>query len=123
MRPGATREGDMTEAPTGCRLYAVLEAGEAASERLGAAQAAADLAVVLIAPPPGQRLPAAEAKPLIDRARKAAATALVLDDARLARSLGADGIHLGVANDPQAAYAAAREAVGGQGVVGADAGI
>jgi thiamine-phosphate pyrophosphorylase len=120
---GATWEGDVNEAPTGCRLYAVLEAGEAAGERLAAAQAAADLAVVLIAPAAGQRLQAAEVRPLVDRVRKAEATALVLDDARLARSAGADGVHLGVPNDPQAAYAAAREALGGQGVVGADAGI
>ena len=113
----------MTKAPTGCRLYAVLEAGEAAGERLAAAQAAADLAVVLIAPAAGQRLPAAEARPLVDRIRKAEATALVLDDARLARSVGADGVHLGGPGNPQAAYAAARKALGGEGVVGADAGI
>ncbi|MFZ1103568.1 MAG: thiamine phosphate synthase [Hyphomicrobiaceae bacterium] len=113
----------MTKAPTGCRLYAVLEAGDAAGERLAAAQAAAGLAVVLIAPAAGQRLAAAEARPLVDRVRKAEATALVLDDARLARSVGADGVHLGGPGNPPAAYAAAREAMGGEGVVGADAGI
>jgi thiamine-phosphate pyrophosphorylase len=113
----------VTEAPTGCRLYAVLEAGGAAGERLAAAQAAADLAVVLIAPVAGQRLEAAEARPLVDRVRKREATALVLDDARLARAVGADGVHLGGPSDPQAAYAAARQAMGGEGVVGADAGI
>lgn len=113
----------MTEAPTGCRLFAVLEAGEAAGERLAAAQAAADLAVVLIAPAAGQRLAAAEARPLVDRVRKAEATALVLDDAGLARSVRADGVHLGGPGNPQAVYAAARAALGGEGVVGADAGI
>jgi thiamine-phosphate pyrophosphorylase len=113
----------VSEAPTGCRLYAVLEAGAAAGERLAAALGAADLAVVLIAPPAGQRLQAAEVKPLVDRARQAQVTALVLDDARLARSIGADGVHLGAESDPQGAYAAAREALGRQGVVGADAGI
>jgi thiamine-phosphate pyrophosphorylase len=122
----------VSEAPTSCRLYAVLEAGEAAGERLDAALAAANLAVVLIAPAAGQRLQAAEARPLVERVRKARVTALVLDDARLARALGADGVHMGALGalgaegaqgGPQAAYAAAREAVGGQGVVGADAGI
>lgn len=113
----------MSGAPTGCRLYAVLEAGEAAGERVAAALAAADLAVVLLAPGSGQRLQAAQAKPLIERVRKAHVTALVLDDARLARAVGADGVHIGAQGDPQAGYAAAREAVGGQGVVGADAGI
>jgi thiamine-phosphate pyrophosphorylase len=113
----------VTEAPTGCRLYAVLEAGEAAGKRLAAALAAADLAVVLITPAAGQPLQAAEAKPLVDRARTAGVTALVLDDARLARSVGADGVHLGPQSNPQAAYTAAKEAVGRTGVVGADAGI
>jgi thiamine-phosphate pyrophosphorylase len=123
MRPlGATWEGDVIEAPTGCRLYAVLEAGETAGERLAAAQAAADLAVVLIAPAAGQRLQAAEARPLVERIRKAETAALMLDDARLARSVGADGVHLGGPGNPQA-YAAAREVMGGGGVVGADAGI
>jgi thiamine-phosphate pyrophosphorylase len=119
----AAWEGDVTEAPTGCRLYVVLEAGEAAGERLAAVLGAADLAVVTVAPAAGRQLQAAEAKPLIDRARKAGVTALVLGDARLARSIGADGVHLGVSDDPSSAYAAAREAVGKQGVVGADAGI
>jgi thiamine-phosphate pyrophosphorylase len=123
MATGAIWEGDVTEAPTGCRLYAVLEAGEAAGERLAAAQAAADFAVVLIAPAAGQRLAAAEVRPLVDRVRAAGVTALVLDDARLARSVGADGVHLGVSRDPPAAYAAARETMGAGGVVGADAGI
>jgi thiamine-phosphate pyrophosphorylase len=113
----------VTEAPTGSRLYVVLEAGEAAGERLAAVLAAADVAVVLIAPAVGQRLPAAEAKPLVDRARKAGVTALILDDARLARSVGADGVHLSAPDDPSSAFAAAREAVGKQGVVGAGAGI
>jgi thiamine-phosphate pyrophosphorylase len=113
----------VTEAPTGCRLYAVVEADAAASERLAAAQAAADLAVVLIAPAKSQQLQPAEARPLVDQARAAGATALVLDDARLARSIGADGIHLRTQDDPPAAYAAARGVVGAQAVAGAEAGI
>ncbi len=113
----------MTKAPTGCRLYAVLEAGEAAGERLAAALAAVDLAAVLIAPAAGDRLQAAEAKLLVDRARRAEVSALVLDDAGLACAVGADGVHLGAQSDPEAAYASARQAVGGGRVVGASAGI
>jgi thiamine-phosphate pyrophosphorylase len=113
----------VTEPSTGCRLYAVVEAGEAASERLAAALTVADLAVVLIAPAAGQRLQAAAAKPLLDRARQAGVTALVLDDAQLARTIGAVGVHLGARDDPAAAYRAAREAVGRDGLVGVDAGI
>lgn len=120
---GATWEDKLNEATTGCRLYAVVDAGEGAGERLAAALVVADFAVVLIAPPAGQRLQAATAKPLVDLVRKAQATALVLDDAKLARAVGADGVHLGVQSSPETAYAAAREAVGRQGVVGTDAGI
>src|SRR5262249_28089516 len=57
------------------------------------------------------------------RARKAQVTALVLDDARLSRAVGADGVHLTAKDDTQTAFAAAREAMGRDGVVGADAGI
>jgi thiamine-phosphate pyrophosphorylase len=113
----------VSEVPTGCRLYAVLEADEAAGERLAAALATAALAVVLIVPAPGQALQAAEARLLVDQVTAGQATALVLDDAKLARASGADGIHLGTQADPQLAYAAARKAVGAGGVIGADAGI
>ena len=113
----------MAEPPTGCRLYAVVEAGEVASERLAAALAAADLAAVLIAPAAGQRLQAAAAKALCEQARQAGVAALVLDEAELARSIGADGVHLSAPDDPVAAYGAARAAMGRDGVVGVEAGI
>ena len=113
----------MTEPPTGSGLYAVVEAGDGAGERLAAALGAAQLAAVLIAPGPGRRLSADEAKPLLQRARQAGVTALLLDDAALARTLGADGVHLAGRDDPQAACRAAREALGSDRVVGADAGI
>jgi thiamine-phosphate pyrophosphorylase len=113
----------VTEPPTGCRLYAVVEAGEAVSERLAAALTAASLTAVLIAPVAGQRLQAATVKPLLDQVRQAGLTALILDDPQLARTVGADGVHLSAQDDPQAAYATAREAVGAGGVVGVEAGI
>lgn len=113
----------MTEPPTGCRLYAVVEAGDAAGERLAAALAAVDLGAVLIAPAAGQRLDAAAAGPLLAQARQAGVTALILDDADLARALGANGVHLSAQDDPEAAYRAARERIGAEGVVGTDAGI
>ena len=91
----------MTEPPTGCGLYAVLEAGDGAGERLAAALAAAELAAVLIAPAPGRNLGAEEAKPLLQRLRRAGITALILDDVELARTLAADGVHLGARDDPR----------------------
>ena len=113
----------MTEPPTGCGLYALVEAGDGAGERLAAALSAAELAAVLIAPGPGRRLSAEEATPLLQRARVAGVTGLILDDAALARALDADGVHLAARDDPQAAYRAAREALGSGRVVGVEAGV
>jgi thiamine-phosphate pyrophosphorylase len=101
----------------------VVEAGNGAIERLAAALDAAELAAVLIAPASGQRLRADDAKPLLKRAAQSGVAALLLDDAELARTLRADGVHLAAHDDPQPAYRAAREALGKGGVVGGDAGI
>jgi thiamine-phosphate pyrophosphorylase len=111
------------EAQSSCRLYAVIEAGEAAPERLAAALAAADIASVLIAPMAGRRLDAATAGPLIEIARGADAAALILGDAPLARTLGADGVHLAWVKDTLSAYAAAKAILGQSGVAGVDAGV
>jgi thiamine-phosphate pyrophosphorylase len=113
----------VTEPPTGCGLYAVVVAGDGAGERLAAALGAADLAAVLIAPVPDERLRADDARPLLQRARQAGVAALILDDAELARALGADGVHLAEHDDPEAAYRAAREVLGGDRTVGVDAGV
>ena len=113
----------MPDAETTCQLYAVIEAGDAAPERLAAAFAAADLASVLILPPAGRPLDAAAARPLIELAQRRGAAALVAADARLARSLGADGVHLSLQADPADAYQAARTILGQSGVVGVDPGI
>jgi thiamine-phosphate pyrophosphorylase len=113
----------VTERPAGCGLYAVVDAGPAAGERLAAAIAAAPLAAVLIAPAVRQRLSAAETGPLLEQARQAGVAALLLDEVDLARSLGADGVHLAAGDDPQAAYRAARERLRRDSVVGVDAGI
>jgi thiamine-phosphate pyrophosphorylase len=113
----------VSERPGGCGLYAVVDAGPAADKRLAAAIAAAPLAAVLIAPATGQRLSAAETKPLLEQAGQAGVAALLLEEAGLARTLGADGVHLTARDDPQAAYRAARDSLGEDGVVGVDAGI
>jgi thiamine-phosphate pyrophosphorylase len=114
----------LPDAETTCQLYAVIEAGDAAPERLAAAFAAADLASVLILPPARRPLDAAAARPLIELAQRRGAAALVAGDARLARSLGADGVHLGaLAADPGDAYQAARAILGQNGIVGVEPGI
>lgn len=113
----------MTQAERECRLYAVVEAGEAARDRLEAALAAADIASVLILPPAGATLAAPAARPLVEVAQRHDAAALVADDAGLARALGADGVHLSPARAASAAYAEARNMLGGRHIVGVDAGI
>jgi thiamine-phosphate pyrophosphorylase len=111
------------DAGTGCQIYAVIEAGEAASERLAAAFAAADVASVLVAPAAGRALDAAAARPLIELARRGGAAALIAGDAKLARSLGADGVHLGAQADLEDAYRAARGILGADAIIGVDPGI
>lgn len=113
----------MTDQPTNCQLYAVIEAGPGAPERLSAALDAGELATALIVPVAGQELDAAAGKPLVGMAKQAGVATLILADAQLARALGADGVHLGTLKDLQVAYRGARELLGSGSVVGADAGI
>jgi thiamine-phosphate pyrophosphorylase len=113
----------LTERPAGCGLYAVVDAGPAAGERLAAALAVAQLAAVLIAPTAGRHLSAAEIAPLLEQARQAGVATLLLEEVDLARKLDADGVHLAARDDPQPAYRAAREALGKGGMIGVDAGI
>ena len=118
------REGTgVAQAETATQLYAVIEAGEAALDRLAAALSAAEIASLLIAPPPGGTLDAAAARPLVEAAQRQGVAALIADDARLARTLRADGVHLGIAKDPAGAYAEARSILGQGGIVGVDPGI
>ena len=113
----------MADPEGGCQLYAVVEAGEAAPERLAAALSAADIASVLIVAAAGRALDAAAGKALVELARRHGAAALVAGDARLARSLGADGVHLAGAADLAEAYREARGILGPDGVIGVDPGI
>jgi thiamine-phosphate pyrophosphorylase len=106
-----------------CQLYAVVEAGEAALERLNAALAAARIASVLVVPGSGTTLDAQAAQPLIQAAQKNGAVALIADDAQLARTLRADGVHLGSTKDLASAYAVARSVLGQRGIVGIDPGL
>jgi thiamine-phosphate pyrophosphorylase len=113
----------VTEAQSSCQLYAVIDAVEAAPERLSSVLAAADIASVLVVPGAGRTLDAAAAKPLIELARKANVAALIAGDTGLAHTLGADGVHLGGVKDLAVAYEEARSILGQRGVVGVDPGI
>jgi thiamine-phosphate pyrophosphorylase len=110
-------------AETATQLYAVIEAGETALDRLSAALATAEFASMLILPQTGGTLDAATARPLIEAAQRKDVAALIADDAQLARTLGADGVHLSPTKDLAGAYALARGILGRVGIVGVDAGI
>jgi thiamine-phosphate pyrophosphorylase len=113
----------VTQAQTDCQLYAVIEAGETALERLNAALSAAPIASVLIVPGAGAMLQAPSAKTLVVAAQRQGAAALLADAPELARALPADGVHLSFAKGLAATYASARSLLGRQAIVGADAGI
>jgi thiamine-phosphate pyrophosphorylase len=120
---GAAIEHNVTNATQHCGLYAVVEAGPGASERLAAALAAGDIAVALIVPGAGATLDAGGAKPLVDMAQRADTAALLADNWDLAHALRADGVHLTSAPGIAASYAQAPHALGAGGIVGVDAGI
>ena len=117
----------MGRAETECQLMAVIQPGAGAGERLAAALAAGDFASVVVVGPDGTDVPAADIQALLRQAQAAGAAALVRDDARLARTLKADGVHLSVDGGADSkggakGYGEAREIVGRGLIVGVDAG-
>ncbi len=111
----------MARGESGCQIMVVVETAAAAGERLSAALAAGTIASVVVTVPGGASVPAADVQALLKQAQAAGAAALVRDDARLARTLKADGVHLSTAAGSKA-YGEAREIVGGGAIVGVDAG-
>lgn len=101
-----------------CRLMLTIEVGAGTPQRLAAALASADVASVVISVPDGT--PTGDVQPLIGAVQAAGGAALIRDDARLARTLKADGVHLSAGNAK--VFGEAREIVGGRAVVGVDAG-
>ena len=104
------------------KLYVIVETGAAAADRLAAAFAAADIASVLIRAPRGAALDAQAAQPLVALAQAKGAAALIEDDAQLARTLRADGVHLLPADDIAEKFEAARSILGARAIVGTDPG-
>lgn len=103
------------------QIYLEIETSAAAGERLSAVLARLAIASVLIRPPRGvEAIDIDLARALIAAAQTANAAALIAGDARLARTLRADGVHLTTAD--RTAFDEAREIVGGRAIVGAVAG-
>ena len=103
-------------------LYLVVEAGPGADVLLAAALSPGLAASVLIRPPEGQRLDPSTSKRLVEIIQNHKAAALIADDANLARTLKADGVHLTWSKDKNDRYAEAREILGARLIVGVDAG-
>lgn len=110
-----------TRVDGGCAVYLVIEPGPTAGPRLEAVLAAQPIASVLIVPANGQQLSATLVKPLIDLIQARDTAALLADDAALARTVRADGVHLSAGPDVMDRYTQAREIVGGRAIIGADA--
>lgn len=113
----------MAGGPSGAQLYLVTEAGPATAGRLAACLAAVDVATVLLLPVAGRASEPAELKALVEAVQAKGVAALVADDAKLARTLRADGVHLTAGAGLAARYAEAREILGTRYIVGADAGL
>lgn len=105
------------------RLCAIVETGaDMTVERLAPVLAAADWASVIFEPAASRGFDAAALKPLIALAQSRGAAALIAGEADLARSLGADGVHLASSPDIEQQYDAARTLLGKSAIVGVDAG-
>lgn len=103
------------------QLCLSLACDAAAGDRLAAALDVAAPAAVLLAPADAGPLPP-HAAALVEVIQAKGIAALVLDDARRALDLGADGVHLAHTKDSTARYSWARELLGPRLIVGADAG-
>lgn len=105
-----------------CGIMVVVEAAGGATERLAAACAAVPVASVVVRASGNVALTASGAQGLIELAQSRGAAALIWNDARLARMLRADGVHLAVPVGLGDLYEQAREILGTRHIVGADAG-
>ena len=120
----ADKKNDVDWPP--CQLMLTVEPGAGARAQLKAALEAATVSAVLIRPKPGDMLGAGEVKTLVDLVQDLGAVAILYEDAQLAKTLRADGVHLppglpgGV--DVRERIEHARAILGDAASIGADAG-
>ena len=103
-------------------LYVVVEADETALQRAQAAVSSAHVESVLIRAASGLKLDVARARPLVETVQRAGVAAVIDGDARLARTLRADGVHLRWSDTLAEAYAEVRDVLGTRAIVGVEAG-
>lgn len=103
------------------RLYLVAAVGTDV-RRLAPVLDSSAAATLLVTSAASVALTAQSARPLIELAQAKNIAALIEDDAGLARTLRADGVHLPWGKDIAARYAEAREVLGTRFIVGVDVG-
>lgn len=104
------------------KLYLVMEADASAAERLAAVLSVVTPSSVLLRPAPGAALEAQAVLPLLQAAQQRGVAVLLQDDAALARTVKADGVHLTWSKDIAARAEEARDILGHRFMVGADVG-
>jgi thiamine-phosphate pyrophosphorylase len=112
-------------APNGprCRLYLEVEAGAEAAARLKVVLACPAVASILIVPSGAGAIDARVAQGLVSMAQAKSVAAILWSDARLARTLRAEGVHLPAAVNGADVLRGARDILGRSAIVGADAGM
>lgn len=114
---------------SGSKTYLVLEIAASSAPDTPAADLARlkaaldeDAVASVLFVPRGESLPPVTTKALIELAQRRGAAAILADDAALARTLRADGVHLMWSKDQKQRFETAREILGERYIIGADAG-
>lgn len=105
-----------------CQIYVMLDAGPGALDLLTTLLGRTPLASVTIVPLAAQPLTAAAVRPLVDLAQRRHCALLLQDNAPLARTLRADGVHLSAGPELVARYDEARSILGQGAIIGVDVG-
>ena len=103
--------------PPPCQLYLVIDGGDAALSKLNAALDAAAVASVLIRP---GHADAASVKQLVEVCQQRDIAILIENDAALARTVRADGVHLSWSPTMPARMDEAREILGNRYIIGVE---
>lgn len=115
--------GDQTETPS-CQSYLILPVSRdsQALDRLQSVLAHASPASLLLVAADAHPLEAQTVLPILQAGQAAGVAVLIANDAQLARTVKADGVHLEWSEDVAERHAEAREILGQRAIVGVDAG-
>lgn len=114
----------MTQTPSdpGFCLIAEAKSGADWLARVGAALDESEAGSLILTTPSAGPIDPAVARPLVEMAQQKGIAALLANDVATARAVGADGVHLSWRPEIEDAYEAARNTLGPDAIVGADAG-